>query len=156
MNTEPHEEIPRSKDFTKKRTQVWFELDGDKFICMRKFPMATMRKVVAMKSIKDDENADRIAVLVDIITSVMKPESAELFRTRVNATNTEDENGNSIIPIDMAEINEIVPWLLEVYGMRPTQVSKQSSDGSSTHPEIQVDGTSSMDGVQAGTLTQLT
>jgi hypothetical protein len=74
----------------------------------------------------------RASAVYEFFDSIMMPESAAKFRERgqIGVAN----------PIGMRAITEVIPWLMEVYGLRPTQPSDESSDGSEPTDTSSTDG----------------
>lgn len=70
----------------------------------------------------EDDPAQAREMFTEMMNLVLVDESAERFVTRL---------GNKVDPISLAQVMEIVPYLMEEYGMRPT---KPSGDSSSLQP----------------------
>jgi hypothetical protein len=75
---------------------------------------------------------DQPKLFTDIFELILTEESAARFTTRMSSR--ED-------PIGINQLNKILPWLMEQYGLRPTTPSSGSSGGS-PNPD---DGTNSTD-----------
>jgi hypothetical protein len=76
-----------------------------------------------------------VALLKQALKFVLLPESYERFSARLKDRHN---------PIDDDQLADVVLWLLEQYGLRPTAPSQPSSDGSPS-PES---GTSSTESTQ--------
>lgn len=120
MRVEPvTEEV---KDFSKSSALIKFTMDGDEFIAPARIPAQTL---IDFTKMLDNGGAERtleqtIETFKATIRLVLMPESAALFESRMaDASN----------PIDFEQINQVVPWLMEKYGLRPTEPSENSSDG---------------------------
>lgn len=138
----------RHKSFTKdkNREPVSFELDGDTFYCAPKLPTPLLRRLSTFKSASAQEGMtqDRIESIFGILRDVLLDASVELYNQRLESKER---------PIDINDVNDIISWLLEVYGLRPFQESSPSLDGSMIQ-SIESGGTSSTDGVQVLELIQ--
>lgn len=73
----------------------------------------------------------------------------ELVLLEDSATRFIERMGNKADPISLMQINDIMPWIMEQYGMRPTMPSENSSDGSAP----QESGTSSTESSSPAELT---
>lgn len=96
-----------------------FAIDDEVFRCAADLPagaatfLARMAKAVP---------TDRILMLGDFLDLIILPEDAERFAARL---------GDPTHPITMNKFGEIIEWMLEEYGVRPTQPSSSSANGSS-------------------------
>jgi hypothetical protein len=64
---------------------------------------------------------DQVQTFKDLFGLVLTDESAERFINRLS---------DRTDPIGFDQVNEILPWIMEKYGMRPTSPSAPSSAGS--------------------------
>lgn len=129
------------QDFSLNRKPIRFQIDGEKFDGVNALsPDVLQALALAAENIAGDENDDALDVLktlpeklnalVRICNSVLKPESATRFAKLAPTLDLQEQ----IVPLMM--------WLLEKYGLRPTEVSSGSSQSSQTVSG----GTTSMDG----------
>lgn len=110
------------KDFTRKRERVTFRVDDDLFEAASALPGQTLTEFARRFSdIGTTPATDQLTVLTDALAMVLLPESAARFSKRF----ADLEN-----PIELEQASEIVMWLLERYGLRPTQPSSHSASGS--------------------------
>lgn len=125
----------RFKDFSKKRERIVFRIDADDFEALSVLPIPVMQDLVAQAAgLKDQEvNETVLKDVLNIFNTILLPESAARFQSRVNSVDN---------PVDLAQVMDIMVWLMELYGQRPTQQSSDSSVGSPNG----TDGTISMDG----------
>ena len=124
------------KDFTRKREPVNFRIDGDIFEAASALPGETL--VQFAKRYSDVGSAtvmDRLDIITDALSMVLLPESAARFAKRFS---------DLANPIELDQASDVIVWLLERYGLRPTQPSSSSATGS-PNPES---GTNSTDGQQ--------
>jgi hypothetical protein len=129
------------KDFTRKRRPVYFMLGDEKFDCAPALPVETTQMIVRIAKSITDENA--LGSLNEFFAEVLLGDGAERIRAAM-ADKTE--------PLETTQATEILYWLLEVYGLRPTQPSSDSSSGSETGGA----GTPSTDGASVAGSTLLT
>lgn len=145
------------KDFSKPRQDIKFKIDDDVFTAYSRLSPQAMQNAIhalaKLQSAKDDldvenlnvenlENLEHLAdynlleklsVLADVLDGMLQPESAKIFRERLLGSDN---------VIDYQTAIGVMQWLMEVYGLRPTQQSEPSSAGS---PSVEP-GTTSADG----------
>lgn len=117
--------MPEIKDFTKKRTPLQFRIDDDIFDATPTVPAETMIEFAeSMTSADPTQMAPKemVGLLRGVIEVVLLEESLARFKARMK------DKAN---PIDMEQLDGIVSWLFEEYGMRPTNESSSSSAGDS-------------------------
>lgn len=126
------------KDFTRKPRKSFFRIDDDVFQIRTKRSLPLLQSLVHIsKNMKTviAETGDYEAIL-EIFDKVLVPASARVLRERVMS---EDEDE----AIDVEEqLVPIMHYILEEFGIRPTQPSSDSSAGSSS----ETDGSSSTAG----------
>jgi hypothetical protein len=109
------------RDFTKPRDTIEFTIDADTFTAVPAIPAGVMIDAAAkMDSIDNATVAEQCAALTDILQMCLEEQSYERFTARMN------DRAN---PVDTAQLMDVVMWLFEEYGLRPTQPSEPSSDG---------------------------
>lgn len=112
----------RFKDFTKKRKQINFLLDSpEPYLCYPALALPSLQEIALISGNMTAETATES--FAEFFKVVLQPESAE----RMNAKLYDRMN-----PLDSEQANEIMEWLMEEYGLRPTSPSSDSSDGSPT------------------------
>ena len=126
------------KSFSRSRPKIQFDIDGDVFTAAPGLPAGTLAEfgIRYADAVSDSGIKQQYDSLSAVIRLVLLPESYERFTARM----TDSER-----PIDLEQLNEVIVWLLEQYGLRPTGPSSVSSNGS---PALGP-GTSSTDGAQA-------
>ncbi len=113
-----------ARDFTRPRTHLTFTIDDDVFEAASVLPGDVYAEFV-MNSIGTDnatyqQQYDRMK---EALRLALLPASFERFTERLrDKTN----------PIDETQLSEVLLWLMEAYGMRPTEPSQPSSDGPSS------------------------
>lgn len=124
--TEP---IPRFKDFSGSPEPVVFRLAPDDFECLPEIPLDAMGLMATLGgSLTEGDPKEQLGRVYDFFDMIMVPASAHLFRKRGKISTPEEPNPH---PVGLRAITEILPWLMEQYGLRPTQPSDVSLTGSS-------------------------
>lgn len=122
-----------TRDFTRKREPVTFRIDDDLFEAAPAIPGDLLTEFAERYSnISDVPIGQQLNVMKDALALVLLPESHGRFIKRLSDV----EN-----PIELEQTVEVVQWLMEHYGRRPTQPSSPSPDG----PPSPEPGTSSTD-----------
>lgn len=131
------------KDFAADETALEFNVGSDHFTCVPDIPLGIMQQVTKMRDfqnrIKTDATTDVVEDILAVFDELLTAESAALFRECVKVKKT----------IGVRRLMLILPWIMEEFGLRPTQPSSPSSDGSND----EVTGTSSEVGVPVNELT---
>lgn len=125
------------KDFSRKREAKTFVIDGDTYHAAVALPGETFVEFTDRLSAFEaaDTWRENFDALVAALELVLLPDSYKLLRDR--AKDIEQ-------PVDLDQMAEIGLWLMDEYGLRPTQPPSDSSDGSPS-PES---GTSSTENTQ--------
>lgn len=122
------EDEVRFKDFSMSPEPVKFTLETDDFFAPPVLPIPVMQDLV--KTIKmfknmdtnDEEKFDQTTdAMGQLFQIILLSESRERFMERFNSRGRD--------AIGLVRTQNILMWLLEVYGLRPTQGSSSSSDG---------------------------
>lgn len=122
-----------AKDFTKAHERITFRIDGDLFEAARALPGRVMTEFAKRFSdLGESPATDQLDVILEALSLVLLPESYARFDKRF---------GDLESPIELTQAVDVVMWLLEQYGMRPTQPSSGSASG----PEVPASGTNSTD-----------
>jgi hypothetical protein len=113
---------PAARDFTKKRKRLDFAIDDDTFDAAVALPGDVYAEFVTLyNSTRDVETyQQQHDLLKQALELALLPESWKRFAARLKDKSK---------PIDDDQMADVVLWLLEEYGMRPTQPSQPSSDG---------------------------
>lgn len=120
------------KDFGKVRPRVQFRVDGDDFEAAPAIPAEILAEFAARyEGVNEAEGVrETYQMLVSVLDLVLLPDSHTLLQSRLK------DRAN---PVDIDQLTEIIEWLMEQYGLRPTRSSSGSSDG----PQNPAPGTSS-------------
>lgn len=113
------------KDFSKQRKRLQFRIDDDLFEAVPAIPAQVMidfTKTITSTDPTQLTPEQQVNVLTDMLEIVLVPESLKRFQARMADVNS---------PIEMDQINDVVTWLFEEYGMRPTIEPSPSSSGGS-------------------------
>ena len=118
------------KDFTVKRAKVEFNIDHadgtpDTFEGVPGLPALAL---VSFSGLVDQQNDkmtidEQVKFFIDLFGMILVEDSAARFVARMS--NRDD-------PVEMDQVNAIMPWVMEQYGMRPTLPSEPSSSGSAS------------------------
>lgn len=109
------------KDFTRKRKRLVFRIDDDIFEAAPALPGKTLGTFA--KRFSDIEKTpidQQLDVFADALGLVLLPESNARFQKRLADLEQ---------PIELEQASDVVAWLMEEYGHRPTQPSSPSSTG---------------------------
>lgn len=110
------------KDFTRKHERIRFRIEPDAFEAARALPGRTMTEFATrFEKIGAMPVAQQVDAILDALGLVLLPESAALFAKRL---------GDLENPIELEQASDVMIWLLEKYGLRPTQPSSNSVAGS--------------------------
>jgi hypothetical protein len=110
------------KDFSRVRKPVEFVIDGDQFDCMQAIPAETLLEITTEfeKLDETEDSAQMMAAMKSVLRKFLLPRSCEKFLGRM---------GDPEHPIELPQVNEVLMWLMEQYGLRPTKQSSESADG---------------------------
>lgn len=125
---------PEIKDFSFDLTPKKFRINDDVYELIPDIPIGLFGNIISnIREVKINEDIEPVFKFFD---EVMFEDSAKLFRIRA----VDKKN-----PIGPKTLQAIVSWMLEEYGLRPTNPSDNLSNGSGGI------GGNSMDGVQLET-----
>lgn len=111
------------KDFTKQRKKLVFRIDDDEFEAAAAIPAEVMIQFAERFTSVDPTKMtpkDQVGLFRDMLEIVLLPESMSTMRKRM---------ADPRQPVDIEQLDSIITWLFEEYGMRPTQASSSSSAG---------------------------
>lgn len=113
---------PAARDFSKKRKRLTFTIEPDTFEAAPVLPGDVFAEFVTLYNDRADVDTyqEQHDLLKQALALALLPDSWQRFADRL-------KNKNS--PIDDDQMADVVLWLLEEYGLRPTQPSQPSSDG---------------------------
>lgn len=119
-------------DFSKPRTRVAFRIDDDVFEAPPVLPaMVLLEYTKRFHALgQDADPAQHMDAMTGVLDLVLQPESYGRFIARLS----DKEN-----PIDLAQMQQAIEYVMEAYGMRPTQLASGSPGGQPS----QASGTSS-------------
>lgn len=119
-------DIVRFKDFSLSAEPVTFRIAPDDFECWPEIPLDSLIELSTL-NMNGGDRKEQFDKLKDFFDGIMPPEQAARLRERCRPSTKEAPNPH---PIGMRHIQNMLPWLMEVYGLRPTQPSDESEDGS--------------------------
>jgi hypothetical protein len=121
------------KDFSRKNPPREFTADGDTFYCTPGVAAMLIGDIVVNINTTEALN-EKMRFVEEFFNATLLDDSFELMKERLRSKTN---------PIDIAQAMDIIGWLVEELGQRPTKPSSSSSDGSATEET----GTSSTAGV---------
>lgn len=140
------------KDFTRQPKVVEFKIDDDVFRCHPRLPADVLIDfAVKAEGMGDNPTGQQgVQAMLDVLKATLIPEHFTRFRTRMQDQAKLAEEARAAgrpvpdpyTPIGLDQVSEIVPWIMEEYGLRPTEPSEDSSDGPSD-PEPGISSTES-------------
>jgi hypothetical protein len=124
-----------TRSFTRERPSISFEVDGDVFRAAPAVPAGTLVEFgTRYADVRSGRGVgEQFETLYSVLELVLLPDSYKLLGSRL----VDRER-----PVDLSQLNDIIVWLLDQYGLRPTGAPSVSSAGSPPP----VSGTSSTDG----------
>lgn len=134
-----------ARDFTRKRKPLDFTIDADRFVAASALPGDIYAEFVTLYNNTGDTETyqEQHDLLKKALGLALLPDSFTRFTDRLK---------DKTDPIDDDQMADVVLWLLEEYGMRPTRPSQPSSDG----PASPESGTSSTENTQPAESTSQT
>jgi len=115
-------DIVRFKDFTPDADDPpTFKVHGNTYVCLPDIPLDSLADMSDLNA-EDLSSKDKLAKTIDFLVGCLTEESGHVFR--------ESTQRGAPHPIGVKTLQSLVPWLMEQYGLRPTQESSESSDGS--------------------------
>lgn len=110
------------KDFSRPRDKIQFQIDDDVFDAKSPIPAQTLIDFAStFTGLSQASTVDeQLAAFNAVLDLVLMPASLERFRERMSSAEE---------PIAIDQIEDVITWLFEAYGMRPTELPSDSSDG---------------------------
>jgi len=122
--------IARFKDFTGDPDPIQFKIRDEVFTALDDIPLAHMGRLAELG--EDLGSANATEKFLTLFSRLLVPESYARFEAAVK--------GESATVIGVSRVKEIIPWLLEQYGLRPTVAPSGSSTTSEESGESSTDG----------------
>lgn len=111
------------KDFKKKRRDIYFTNGPDeRYDCVPALSLPAIQDIAKLSEGFTIETA--VDHFVEFFNTVLVEESAQRFEHKMRT--------DKIDPIDQEQALDMMLWVLEQYGVRPTQPSSGTSDSSPT------------------------
>lgn len=113
---------PAARDFSRPRKRLVFTIDGETFEAAPVLPGDVYAAFVTRYNGTADAETyqQQHDYLKGALELALLPDSYERFAARL---------ADKANPIDDDQMADVILWLLEAYGLRPTQPSQPSSDG---------------------------
>lgn len=117
-------ETTEIRDFSKKRKDIVFRVDDDVFQAARGVPAEVLLGFATEFAGMDTTATvdQQLKAFRSMLEVVLLPESLERFNARMR------DRAN---PIEIDQVEDVVTWLMEQYGLRPTEAPSSSPDGRS-------------------------
>lgn len=122
------------KDFSRQRKRIVIRLDGQEYDARPAIGLPTLQRVQAIQRKYKDPALDKTDMFAEMFEVLLKTEDAARFLVKLQ---DEDE------PVDVDQLQEMVAYVMERNGGRPTGESLASANGSFDGQP----GTPSTDGV---------
>ena len=117
------ETIVEYRDFSRQSKQIKFTVGEQEYEAV---PALGLGLAVEMsnigKTFAGGEGLERVEALWEFFGGILQGDGADRLKQQAHS---------KIDPLDIKQLMDIMNWLLEVYGLRPTQPSNDSSTGSS-------------------------
>lgn len=114
------------RDFSGSPKHPVMRVDPDEFRCYPEIPLDTMMEIASMSQ-SGGTNMEKFKSWLLIFAGVIIAEDYDRFIARTKKGTIEHPNPS---PIGLRHIRDMIPWIMEVYGLRPTQESSASAGGS--------------------------
>lgn len=124
--------IARFKDFTGDSDPIQFKIREEVFTARDDIPLRYFGSLAAIGDDLEGGKGDAASKLLSLFEKLLEPESYGRFAAAVA--------GESATVIGISRVKEIIPWLLEQYGLRPTVAPSGSSTTSDASGESLTDG----------------
>lgn len=138
------DDIVRYRDFSLSPEPITFEIAPDVFTCFPEIALDTLAEMSGLSLGGGGDTGSQLSKIYDFFDGIMEPDSAARFRERGRKSTKENPNP---YPIGMRHVMDILPWLMEMYGLRPTQPSDESQGGSDGTATSSTDGVSPTDSI---------
>ena len=124
--------IARFKDFTGDSDPIQFKIRDEVFTAHEDIPLAHLGKLSELGEGLSGKDANPVAKMLAVFEKLLVPESFERFKDAVE--------GRSSTVVGISRVQAIIPWLMEQYGLRPTEAPSISSTTSEESGESSMDG----------------
>lgn len=111
-----------AKDFTRERKKIEFTIDDDTFQAKSPIPAQVLMDFAGQFSGMDQNSPPetQMKAFRGVLELVLMPASLERFVFRMSSPEE---------PIEVEQVEEIITWLFEEYGLRPTPLPEPSAAG---------------------------
>jgi len=119
-----------TKDFTKKHDQITFTVGDQTFRAKSPIPARVLMNFAKRFSSMSQSATieEQMDAFDGVLKLVLKPESYKRFNDLMDGgdEDADEDTGNAI---EIAQVEEIITWLMEQYGLRPTEPPSNSVPG---------------------------
>lgn len=109
------------KDFSVRREPIKFTIDDDVFEAVPEVAAEVIFRLAdQLDRLTDDDGltvSDQLALIHGMFRALLLPKSADLFIFRMS---------NPARPIGVEQFKDVLAWLMERYGLRPTESDSAS------------------------------
>lgn len=127
--------IARFKDFTGNPDPIQFKIRDEVFTAVDDIPLSYMGRLAELgEGLGSAGAGDAAEKFLALFARLLEPESYSRFEAAVK--------GESATVVGISRVKEIIPWLMEQYGLRPTVAPSGSSTTSDESGESLTDGAS--------------
>ena len=115
------------KDFSRQRKPLVFSIDDDTFEAAPAIPGEILVEFAGLYEGATSARgvAETYRLLAKVLELVLLPDSHTRMQQRLS---------DRARPVELAQVSSVVEWLLEAYGLRPTQLPSSSSGGEPAPP----------------------
>lgn len=113
---------PTTRDFSRPRPRIVFTVDTEEFEACPAIPADILLEFSARY--EDAANLKGLGSQYEALTSLLELVLLEDSHARLRGRLRDRQH-----PVDLDQLNDIVVWLMECYGARPTPLSPDSPDG---------------------------
>lgn len=126
------EEIVEFKDFSRPPRQVKFQVGGQSYEALPALPIGLAMDLASLaQTLGTGDVTSKIGAMWELFEALLQDDGGQRFKQQ--AYDKRD-------PLDLPQTLNVMNWLLEVYGLRPTGPSSDSSTGSTDTDTSSTDG----------------
>lgn len=129
------QEVVRFRDFSVSSEPITFAMDGDEFHCAPDIALDMLIELADFATVSEEQGRGaQIEKMKEFFDAILNEDEAGRLRERMRK--------GAAKPVGKRLLVDVMPWLMEVYGLRPTQPSSESVDGSDDIGISSTDGAS--------------
>lgn len=124
--------IARFMDFTEEAPPIQFKVGAEVYTALPTIPLARISQLSKLGT-ESSDGGSMVGNIKKMFSSLLEPESYDRFVAALDGTSN---------PVGISHVTKILPWLMEQYGLRPTEASSSSVDILSENGASLMDGPS--------------